>query len=291
MENQMFHVCTKGFSDRLLFRDRKDFIQGINRAALAFNGNCRIAAMCLMSNHVHFIAIGDEDKVEMSIVKFKKTYSMWMASRYGVTKVFRRWPHSIIRCAGNDYMKSVISYVYRNPVGHSETNNPYYYPWSSINVHFTEEGHISPYYFSYKGQTVDVNLLHPWEKRAILHTKDEIPEAWIINSEGMLTFSSFIDTSIVESIFRTERSFNYFIQRRERDSSGRSVVRLDMEEENLCCDISALKMAGRISALKYGVGNVLELEESQKRELMEELIVKYGTDEAIVRRILGLLPD
>ena len=63
MENQMFHVCTKGFSDRLLFRDRKDFIQGINRAALAFNGNCRIAAMCLMSNHVHFIAIGDEDKV------------------------------------------------------------------------------------------------------------------------------------------------------------------------------------------------------------------------------------
>ena len=42
----LFHICTKGFTDRLLFKDKTDFIQGVNKTALAFNGLCKLAAVC-----------------------------------------------------------------------------------------------------------------------------------------------------------------------------------------------------------------------------------------------------
>lgn len=288
----IFHICTKGFPDRLLFRDREDFIQGVNRTALSFNGLCSLAAVCLMSNHVHYIAAGDETDARKAIVKFKKTYGMWLSEKYGEQKVFRRWPHSIFPCTGSDYLKEAVSYVYKNPAGHSETNNPYYYPWSSVNIHFRDTknacGTKEHSCISFKGMSKETSCLKQWEKKEILRTKDMILDTWSINPEGMVTFNSFIDTSIVESIFRTERSFNYFIQKRDKDISGRSMIRLDMEEEHLCCDASALKKAAEISLARFNTDDIFSLDARKKNEIRLELVIKYGTPDTVADRVFGM---
>lgn len=127
-----------------------------------------------------------------------------------------------------------------------------------------------------------------WEKKEILRTKDMIPDTWSINPDGMVTFNSFIDTSIVESIFRTERSFNYFIQKRDKDISGRSMIRLDMEEEHLCCDASALKKAAEISLARFNTDDIFSLDARKKNEIRMELVIKYGTPDTVADRVFGI---
>lgn len=283
----LYHICTKGFPDRILFKDKTDFIQGVNRTALAFNGLCKLAAVCLMSNHVHYIAEGNETNAEKAIVRFKKAYSMWFSSRYGDSKIFRRWPHALLKCSDVDYMKEAICYVYKNPAGHSETNNPYYYPWSSINTHFHDQTFDQVgKYIDFKGHPAEISGLKQWQKKEILRTKDEVPESWHFTSDGMVTFDSFVDKTIAEKLFRTERSFNYFIQKRDKDSMNRNIIHLDMEEEQLCCDVTAMKRAFDISFHKFGTADLQTLEANQKQEIMLELVVRYGTPDSIARRIL-----
>lgn len=285
----LFHICTKGFNDRIIFRDKHDFIQGINKTALSFYGHCKLAAVCFMSNHVHFIANGNEKAASEAIVKFKKTYSMYFSGKYGDNKIFRRWPHSIIKCNDSDYIREAISYVYKNPVGHSETNNPFYYPWSSIHIHFHPTSYTIPdKYIEIEGKVSEIHSLKQWEKRRILHTHINIPDSWVIDSNGMVTFNSFVDKSIVEELFKTERNFNFFIQKREKDDFNRSFIRLDMEEEHLCCDNNALKKARQISNAIFGTEDIYTLDTKQKNELMLHLTINHGTPQSIASRILGI---
>jgi REP element-mobilizing transposase RayT len=54
-----FHVYTKGLEDALVFRDREDFVAGMNLVAVVcFSVNVRLLAFVLMSNHVHFVVKG-----------------------------------------------------------------------------------------------------------------------------------------------------------------------------------------------------------------------------------------
>ena len=60
-----FHVYTKGLEDRLIFRDREDFIAGMNLVAVVcFSVEVRLLAFVLMSNHVHFVVRGSREEVE-----------------------------------------------------------------------------------------------------------------------------------------------------------------------------------------------------------------------------------
>ena len=60
-----FHVYTKGLEDRLIFRDREDFIAGMNLVAVVcFSVEVRLLAFVLMSNHVHFVVRGSREEAE-----------------------------------------------------------------------------------------------------------------------------------------------------------------------------------------------------------------------------------
>lgn len=287
----VFHICTKGFADRLMFKDAEDFVQGVNKAALSFRPDCQILALCLMSNHVHFVARGDFENVKRAFHKFKKTYGMWYSDKYDELKVFKHWPHKIIKCSDTDYMKDVIGYVYRNPVGHSETNNPYYYPWSSVNVHFSKNYGIQSGMdrrVVFGGVQMNFSDLKQWQKRKLFHTQDEVPDNWSVCESGMFSYESFIGNEFVEKLFRTERAFNYFVQKREHREDGASFVDLTMESDAVCCDYNVLKKCKDISYKLFGTCDVESLEEDKKIKVMKALKYHYCTDERMLQRIFGV---
>lgn len=188
-------------------------------------------------------------------------------------------------------MKEVVGYVYRNPVGHSETNNPYYYPWSSINVHFSKNYCISSgidRYVTVDGVRIKFSGLKKWQKRKYFHTQDEVPDSWTICENGMVSYDSFIETATVEKLFRTEKSFNYFIQKRERKEDGSSFVDLTMESDAVCCDYNVLKKGKDISYRLFGTYDVDSLDRFQKMKIVKTLKYHYCTDGRMLQRIFGL---
>ena len=69
-------MYTKGLEDRLIFRDKKDFITGMNLVAVVcFSVDVRLLAFVLMSNHVHFVIKGSRKEVERFICLYKMTIS------------------------------------------------------------------------------------------------------------------------------------------------------------------------------------------------------------------------
>ena len=54
MENEFWHVCTKGLTSGLIFRSREDYVYGMNGVAV-YSQMYRVGtlALCLMDNYVN----------------------------------------------------------------------------------------------------------------------------------------------------------------------------------------------------------------------------------------------
>ena len=54
---ECYHVCTEGMEKKLFFRDRQDYISGMNSIPIcAVRSGVHILAFCLMDNHVHLFS-------------------------------------------------------------------------------------------------------------------------------------------------------------------------------------------------------------------------------------------
>ena len=81
-------MYTKGLEDRLIFRDREDFIAGMNLVAVVcFSVDVKLLAFVLMSNHVHFVVKGSRAEVDRFICLYKNLLSRYLKGRYGVEMV------------------------------------------------------------------------------------------------------------------------------------------------------------------------------------------------------------
>lgn len=78
-------ITTDHLTDRLWFRDDEDFRVAMNYVAIAaFLSGVLVLAFILMSNHVHFVASGSQEKVLLFINKFKQLYAAHYRRKYGV---------------------------------------------------------------------------------------------------------------------------------------------------------------------------------------------------------------
>ena len=98
-----YHLCTEGLGETVMFRDNEDYVTGINYLAvcqIALNQiapnqitpnqitpkKIEIIAFCLMSNHLHIVAKGENAILKKFIISFKRRYSMWLARKYNEHK-------------------------------------------------------------------------------------------------------------------------------------------------------------------------------------------------------------
>lgn len=70
---EYWHVCTDGLEKGLIFKDKDDFIFGMNGVPVcALRHDVYVLAFCLMDNHVHFILAGDEFSCRNFILSYKR---------------------------------------------------------------------------------------------------------------------------------------------------------------------------------------------------------------------------
>ena len=131
-----YHVTQRGNYGGNVFdddHDRRQYLQWLTQYAQKFE--TRIWAYCLMTNHVHFIAI---PQTKSSLAQtFNATHMRY--SHYFNTKHRRKghlWQGRFFSCPLEDaYLMAALRYVERNPVRAAMVLKAGDYPWSSAKAH------------------------------------------------------------------------------------------------------------------------------------------------------------
>jgi putative transposase len=96
----------------------------------------RILAYCLMSNHVHLLAVPEtESGLARGIGLTSQVYTQYLNRKQ--TQTGRIWQNRFFSCVveNEQYLWAVARYIERNPLSAGLAEHPEDYPWSSAKAH------------------------------------------------------------------------------------------------------------------------------------------------------------
>jgi putative transposase len=130
------HITQRGIRRFDVFRDEADremYLKLLRESCQRFH--LRIAAYCLMTNHVHFVAIpGRSDSVGRTFHRCHGVYAKRFNSKYTLTG--HLWQARPFSCAlDEEHFRAAVRYVERNPVRACMVDRAEDYPWSSAAAH------------------------------------------------------------------------------------------------------------------------------------------------------------
>ncbi len=205
MENEIYHVCTRGLEKDLWFWDEEDYVDGMNSVPVcAITAEVTIYCFCLMSNHVHFVLKGGRESCIHFIREYKRLRSRQMAVKYKDEHSIEGSQISISRVDDINYLQTVIAYVMRNPMVAGMGVMPYEYPWSSSNLYFAlrafREMGLKP-----------LGELSVTRQRALFKTRMQLPEDYLLKEDGVIFPGSYVDFKAVEKIYGYPQKLLYYL--------------------------------------------------------------------------------
>ena len=237
-----YHVSSHGLEKNDIFKSKQDFISGMNDIAICILGfDVSILCFCLMSNHFHFLLYGTQEECR----KFSDEYKRRCAMRMRLAGEVQGLKDVQVRLDFIDdqlYLENVIAYILRNPIAAGIWMMPYHYRWSSISLYFRGDD-------SLKGTRMgDLSIR---QRFRILKSRLELPGDYVIDDQGMILPSCYVDSTSVEKIF---------------GHPARLMMALARKIEN---DVE----------LKFGVANDVTMTDQEILTQMKELIKKeFGKD-------------
>lgn len=280
-----WHFCTDGASVDSFFNDEPDFYAGMNRIFFVRrNYETLVLAFCLMDTHVHFVLWGEYAECNRFIHEYIRRTSIYMANVRGESRWLDSIPVNCQAVTDERYLKTAICYVIKNPpvAGVSYIANDY--PWSSGPLYFRSHGTwASPAWLG------EMYCVRPHfgrnEQRRLFHTKEELPPGTRVMAGNLIFPGEYVAFQIVESLFCTCRSFNYFmcvskeddIESREGLISRLSIPLRELRQyrDDLCKDY-------------FGSAGLQGLDTARRLRLARGLRSKYNCSVKQVCRVCGL---
>ena len=193
-ERNFYHVCSEGLEKRVIFRNRREFIIGMNYIAVCQQKcNVKVICFCLMNNHFHFILRGNYEECLKFGREYKRLCAMLMKRTQNIDNAMKNVEIMAKEINDRSYLEYAIVYVLRNPIVAGFKIMPHQYPWSSGNMYFRNS------YIPAGKEAKDFNVKEL--QHQILCSKTRIPENYIIDEEGMVSPLCYIDYRTVEELF------------------------------------------------------------------------------------------
>lgn len=195
------HIYSDGTVVNALFETRQEKIEAMNMVAiLAYSCKVRILVQQVMTTHVHIIVSGG--------VLDRERFARELRRRLSLLAMNKRHSANNAIMVGNDPIKTErelmnkFMYVYRNAITAGYPFMPWEYVGGPGNIFFIhsekEEGRL-------------VCELTTRQKRAMFHSKVNMPADWRYNEEGLILPRCYIDVERVERLFRTPKAFIAFM--------------------------------------------------------------------------------
>jgi putative transposase len=136
IESWPFHITHRGNHRKCVFRtndDRRAYLRLLDRFAKQFGMS--IWAYCLMSNHIHMIAVGKQlNSISMALGNTHRSCSRSRNQETGVTG--HLWANRFFSTPLDEsHLWAAVRYVELNPVRARLVGEAADYPWSSAQAH------------------------------------------------------------------------------------------------------------------------------------------------------------
>ena len=272
---QVWLITTDHLTDRIWFRDEEDFKVGMNLVAiLACSLPVEILSFTLMSNHVHFVLAGSYEQVERFINEFKRRYAQHVRKKYGVKEFLRGNGVDIRPLDGTEESQEWgIAYVQMNCVAANICLSPTNYPWGTGNAFFKVGRTQGRRLDSFSGRA----------RMRLLHSEQKLPPDWIVGEEGYILPESYVNVERVESLFRTPKRMNYFLQ-----NSSKAKRRLAAAECPSFRDQLVLSAIHDLCHSLFRKSSLETMDWKERAELIKQLRYRFSSDPQQLARVTGL---
>lgn len=279
-----WHFSTLGSAVEVMFYDESDFVAGMNRIYVLY---CKyqviILAFALMDTHIHFILYGDYSECNCFIHEYIRLTSMEIQRRHGKSKALLSVPvnHQDVDTA--DYLKKAICYVCKNA---PDAGLPYItsdYPWSSAPLYFRNaESWASPAWI----QSTRTESRSDIANKRYLKTRSVGDMSDVLRCGDIIFPGEYVAIDLVERVFRTHKSFNYFISKSRADdieSRGGILSQLSIPIQEM------RQHKNELCEQMFGAGSTKYLNTTQRIRLARALKSKYNSSSKQIARICGLV--
>lgn len=282
-QQQYFHICSDGNFASVIFHNPEDFKAAMNRLAiLAHKYHIVILAFVLMDNHIHIIARAfSKDDCTLFSHEFKRLTGKYCAHRYGTEGALRRLPVQVLPIEDDDDLKTKICYVLKNPTK-ARMSMFYNYPWGTGNLYFRNDDGAS-----FPKKCIRVKDLGVNQLRSICQSRQQIPEEWIL-VDGLILPENYVPIADVEALYKTPRSFMYFLSLNKDDEIEHETSNGD----NIRLTDTELRQARNLlSKQLFGTAKLQDLSLPQRLKLARYLRSKYLCSKKQIARIVRLPID
>ena len=257
MKEGYYHICSEGLEKNLIFRNRKEFIMGMNYVAICYQKyNVRILCFCLMGNHFHFILYGRYTECLGFGNEYKRRCAIMLKRLQNIDCGMHGVEMQIKEIENRQYLEYAIAYVLRNPIAAGYRLMPSQYEWGSGDCYFRND-------YSPKGNRIDsyskIKLA-----REILFSRASVPGDYILDENLMISPLCYVDYKAVENIFgHPSRLLGLLATKKEADME---IFLGTAEKYNP--DIEGLKVSVKeLIQEEFGVRVVSQLTLEQKMKL------------------------
>ena len=145
----------------------------------------------------------------------------------------------------------------------------YDYPWGTGNVFFRSIQPDGVKAGSFSGRAL----------ARIIRSKVQLPTSYIIDNRGFVNPCSYTYTRLVESVFRTPKRMNFFLQ---NSSKAKKVNEAPSFNDQLVL----MGLKGLCSSL-FRKESLTDLSENQISELLKQLRYRFSSDPNQLARVVG----
>lgn len=271
------HVCSRGLEKNDLFVSERDFIQGINDVGLCIlKYDIRILALCLMSNHFHFITEGTYEQTAAFAEEYKRRIAMRKRINGGEVKSMTNAAIQINVIDSHEYLMNAIAYVLRNPLAARIMVMPYHYKWSSAGLYYRVNSEVM-------GEKLNGMSLRKQMK--ILQSKQPVPDHYSVDDKGMILMECFIDTRQVEEIFGHPSKLMFSLARKLETEVE---LKFGLADKVSVSDEELKTLTNALIKEEFGVRNLSQLSSEQRIRLCLPMKRNFGASDKQIARILRL---
>ena len=281
-----WHFSTDGNAVDVIFKDDEDFRAGMNRIYIVVNKyHVVILAFALMDTHLHFILYGDLDECKRFMHDYVKRTSQYIALTHGEHNKLDNLPVNYQVIDTDTYLKTAICYIMKNPPVGGIPYTAWHYPWSSGPLYFSPVGLWSSPKWTDKSVGIHSSGLTQLELIKILKVRT-VPAGDVRIIDGMVFPGEYVAYELVERLFKTRKSFNYFFcKTREEDVDARggtiSQLSIPMQEMRQHKNETCREL--------FGVDSIRTLSTEQRLRLAKVLKSRYNSSLKQIIRLSGLV--
>jgi len=274
-----FHVCTDGTVLPWMFKDREDFIAGINRIGIcSHQTGVLVYAYTLMDNHVHFVLYGTRPMCKAFINRYKLHTGKHIAFKYADKEHLRNLPAQIILIRSEEELMETVAYLDRNPIVAGYRHIPADYQWGSARFLFREPAIIQ------QQGLIKLKDLSPFNQRKLLKTHIRLPEDWTFDKHGMISPECFLEWEKTEKLFGTPIRYTYFLSRK---LEGKLEMKYESSNQAFIRDTELRKLVEEMAGHK----NIRSLDFNTRIAIGRKLRYEYAASVKQISRMVYLDTD